>query len=484
MKKSLSIIIILAAAMTFAGCSKDLRELDKGETALAITANCIENLSELNGASDGASFAWTSGTNKGTGSAISYSVALAKAGSSFENAFVIPIGQGIYSLKYTQSELNDILREELGLMPGVKSQVDVRIIADVADASVQDQNADTTISVVPFDPVSKTLYLIGDATPNGWSADKATEMKQTKVGLFTWTGKMTKGSFKFITTLGSLVPSYNRNASGTEHSLVLRKSFDDPDEQFAITEAGSYTITADLLNLLISVTKGSEPPYDMIYFVGSFTGWSFEEMTKDPTNPFIFRMGRVLDWNGGGEFKFGTKSGDWSNMYHPTEASAPYTWTAVMADDTGDNKWLVPQTDCGKPYKMALDITPGSENLKMSVFVPYAGMYMVGDATPNGWSIDNATPLTAADPYTFTWTGTLNKGELKFTCDKQSDWNGAWFMASEEGKGFAEGTEVITFVDKHITGNGDIDRKWKVNVAGSYTIELNQLTERMTVKKN
>jgi len=120
----------------------------------------------------------------------------------------------------------------------------------------------------------------------------------------------------------------------------------------------------------------------------------------------------------------------------------------------------------------------------MTEFTPYAGIYMVGDATPNGWSIDNATAMTAVDAYTFTWTGNLTAGDIKFTCDKQGDWMGAWFMATADGKAWTDGTENITFVDKHIAGNGDIDRKWKVSTAGKYTILLNQLTEKMTVTKN
>ena len=120
----------------------------------------------------------------------------------------------------------------------------------------------------------------------------------------------------------------------------------------------------------------------------------------------------------------------------------------------------------------------------MTEFTPYTGIYMVGDATPNGWSVDNATAMTAVDAYTFTWTGNLTAGELKFTCDKQGDWMGAWFMATTDGKALTDGTENITFVDKHITGNGDIDRKWKVSTAGKYTISLNQLTEKITVTKN
>ena len=42
-------------------------------------------------------------------------------------------------------------------------------------------------------------------------------------------------------------------------------------------------------------------------------------------------------------------------------------------------------------------------------------LFMVGDATPNGWSIDAPTPLTASeeDPLVFTWEGGLKTGEMK-----------------------------------------------------------------------
>ena len=82
---------------------------------------------------------------------------------------------------------------------------------------------------------STTLYLIGDATPNGWSADNATAMERTDNGQFTWTGKLNTGSFKFITTLGEFLPSYNRDATAGEGlKLTYRTSGDQPDEQFTI----------------------------------------------------------------------------------------------------------------------------------------------------------------------------------------------------------------------------------------------------------
>ena len=79
----------------------------------------------------------------------------------------------------------------------------------------------SAFSVTAYKPLTSTLYLIGSATPGGWSADDATEMTRKDNGIFTWTGRLVAGEFKFITTLGSFLPSYNK---GTDGLLVLRSS--------------------------------------------------------------------------------------------------------------------------------------------------------------------------------------------------------------------------------------------------------------------
>ena len=40
-------------------------------------------------------------------------------------------------------------------------------------------------------------------------------------------------------------------------------------------------------------------------------------------------------------------------------------------------------------------------------------LYMVGDATPNGWNIDAPTQLNKESQYIFTFEGELKKGEMK-----------------------------------------------------------------------
>ncbi len=234
------------------------------------------------------------------------------------------------------------------------------------------------------------------------------------------------------------------------------------------------------------------PAYDQIYFTGDINSWNFDAMTKDALDSFLFRYGHYFD--SAGEFKFGTSSGEWNNMYEATSDKAPYTSTAVefVSDGDHDYKWYLTDDDAGKAYKICLDIRSGKERMLMSVFTPYEMIYLTGDATTGGWSLDDATAMTATDsPYVFTWTGELNSGELKFTCDRQSDFNGAWFLSEVDGQAPTGQEEHMLFLDKssqecaeqYIDINiKDVDHKWKVE-AGTYSITLNQLEETITIAK-
>ena len=131
----------------------------------------------------------------------------------------------------------------------------------------------------------------------------------------------------------------------------------------------------------------------------------------------------------------------------------------------------------------------------MRPFTPYTEMYLIGSATPGGWDLGQGTPMTVdpSDPDIFTWTGYLSEGELKFSADLQSDWNGAWFMASSENASPTGTVEKTIFIDKSddtLAGEyrdisiGDVDRKWVISQAGNYTITLNQLLEEITIAKD
>jgi len=489
MKKHIETILCLLLLFVVASCSEDYMQLNKGETALALSTDKSEVVLAISSPSAAAlTLSWTSGTNSRTNCAINYVLQIDKAGNNFANAISQEMGRNIYKLECTNDYLNTLLLDTFDIAENATAQIEARIIAIPADKSASEQTSEAvTLTITTYKPVSKTLYIIGDATPGGWSLDNATKMNSIsdEAGGFVWNGDLSVGNYKFVTTKTGYLPSYNKDAGSTTDKLLLRENDNDPDVQFSITQSGTYRITVNLIDLTISAALTNGPKYSNIYFVGSFTSWSFVKMRQDPTNSFVFRYGAVLNWNDGGEFKFGTADGSWDNMYHPTIANAPFTHTAVTQDKTGDNKWVIPQASCGKAYKMALNITEGSEKLTMSVFEPWETLYMVGDATPGSWTIADATPMTKVDAYNFTWTGNLTAGAIKITCDKQSDWNGVWFMSATADETPTGSEQIMTLVDKiNDPSQGSVDRKWKITEAGNYTITGNQLTETITIKKN
>ena len=488
---------MLLAGFALAACSdQDYEQLDKGSDQLALTAEqSMSTLDETNHASDAITLNWTTGNNYGTGNRISYRLELAKAGTDFANPYVCVDEQTqIYAWSANVENLNNIILDKMGGTVGEPIDIEARVTA-IVSGSDETQTATASFSATPYEPVTSTLYIIGSAAPNGWSADNASEMKRSNNGLFTWEGTLSSGELKFITTLGQFLPSYNRGDNGEP---VLRTSDDQPDNKWTIDEPHDYKVTVDLLGGTVTFEKtdGIKPLFDQLFFVGNATGWDFEAMTQDAIDPFLFRMGRVFGQGNGGEFKFGTSYGSWENMYKATQANAPYTDQSMefVAGYDPDNKWYLQDNETGKAYKICVDIRSGKERMMMSEFTPYDMIYLVGDATPNGWDLANATPMTATEsPYVFTWTGQLNAGELKFSCDKQSDWAGAWFMAASADAEPKGTTEHMLFVNKsdetmksqYLTVNvGDLDYKWKITSSGTYTITLDQLNETVTITKN
>ena len=488
------LLVVLGCALLGACADDDYTELNKGETELALTADANDiTLDEAAHAENALTLTWTSGTNHGTGNRITYKLELAEAGTGFANPYLVAEGMTQqYTWSATTEQLNTLLRDNFGVKADNRYAVEARVTATVAGTD-DVQTAMTTLNVESYEPVTTTLYITGTATLGGTDLSLAEEMTRTDNGQFTYTGYMKAGTYKFITTPGEELPSYNRGEDG---QLVLRTTADQPDNLFEITEANDYTITLNLLGGTMAVVKsdGVKPPYDAIWFIDGMDGYSFKPMAQDALDPFLFRYG--AEFNNEGDFKFATASGSWENNYKATQPDAPYTDSSVefVKGFDPDNKWRLQPNELGKAYKICLDIRSGKERMLMREFTPYDDIALVGTATMTQWSLGDAESMTKdpSNPYVMTWTGTLNTGELKFTCDRQGDWNGAWFMSATNGAAPTGQEEKMLFINKsddylkaqYLTVDiKDIDNKWNITEAGTYTITLNQLTETVTIAK-
>ncbi|GAB6012708.1 SusF/SusE family outer membrane protein [Viscerimonas tarda] len=477
MKTIYKILAICIVASGFAACDDDLMNTDKGNQPLVLSATETELALDITAPESNAlTFNWTPGSNFNTNTAISYTLELAKKGTDFDASWEQTFDKGVTSASLKTEKLNDVLINHFGIAPNEEAELEARVTAIVRAEGIAPQVSGTVaFKVSGYKPVSKTLYLIGDASPNGWSADNATKMNSVTgtAGGFTWQGKLTAGSLKFITNLGDFTPSYNKGSDDTK--LYFRESDDDPyDEKFVIATAGVYRITLNIITLAIRVEALDAPEYSELWFVGNPTGWSFKPMTVDASDQFVFHYN--ADLSAGGEIKIATQE-NWDAVFFRPEIDATPEGSGLnVAKWAGDPdyKWNI----SGGIYKIALN----TRDMKIDIvpFTPYAMIYLVGSATPKEWDINNATPMTAGgDPYKFTWTGQLNTGELKFTCDKQSDWNGAWFLASQPGMAPTGSEEQMIF---HYPGAG-ADNKWNITEAGTYSIELDQLQETVVIKK-
>ena len=102
-------------------------------------------------------------------------------------------------------------------------------------------------------------------------------------------------------------------------------------------------------------------------------------------------------------------------------------------------------------------------------------VYIVGDATPNGWNIDSPTQLTKESQYVYVYEGTLTQGELK-ACLQTGSWDVPFIRP--------------IFANCRIDGNGvenpdfvftaNPDDKWKVEEAGDYRLTFD--LEHWTLK--
>lgn len=480
--------VLLMLSFLFVSCNNDMMETSKGETPLELTANKTDLVLDLlNPNSTALNFIWTTGTNQGTNAAIDYRFQITDNEADFENGVTYDLGKNVTSMVYTNESLNNLLLDSLEAAPNSEMAIKARVIATVLVQGAEPQITNPlTIKVKTYQPVSKNLYLIGSAAPNGWDADNAAKMNIVSgtTGGFTWQGRLNAGELKFITTAGKFLPSYNKGDD--DQTLVYRDSEEQPDDKFIISSAGLYKITLNLITLAINIETVDAPEFGQLWLVGGFTDWNFSEMQNDMLDPYIFHFNAELVSPAGNateEFKIATaESFDASTVFFRPETDGQGKGTGLNvvkwseSENSSDHKWsIAPGT-----YKIKLNI----RTMKIDIveYTVYPMIYLVGEAAPNGWDIGTAAAMdvVAGDPYKFTWTGHLNTGEMKFTCDRQTDWNGGFFLALSAGAVPTGNEEQMLY---SYPGSNP-DNKWSISEAGTYTIELDQMQETVKFTKH
>lgn len=110
----------------------------------------------------------------------------------------------------------------------------------------------------------------------------------------------------------------------------------------------------------------------------------------------------------------------------------------------------------------------------------FNNVYAVGDATPNGWEIEQSVKFNKVDDNTYTATFALKEGEMKFPLSINSGFECDYIMPTENGVGLSHSAcMLVKYPDER-------DYKWKVSAdeAGTYTIVLDVKKMTMTATKS
>jgi phenolic acid decarboxylase len=121
---------------------------------------------------------------------------------------------------------------------------------------------------------------------------------------------------------------------------------------------------------------------------------------------------------------------------------------------TGDDQWPISK-------KGFYTIILNQQDNTLSIY--REKLYMVGSATPIGWTIANATQMNedVTDGCIFIYSGPMVAGEFKLPVNRNSDWGQDMYMKTDD-----------THMYRHIGGQAD-DKKWTISTAGNYTITAN-----------
>ncbi len=291
--KLYSLITLCLFSFSLLSCEKEEdRIVAQPGTAATLTASQSSLvLTEADKNKDAVTFTWQK-SNFGYDAAVKYSLEFGKKGDDFAKVKTVNFDNTMVKT-YKVAELNAIATE-IGLPGFTATEMEVRVKAQISENYTPSYSNVISITTTPFlsEPEYPTVYLVGEATDNGWDNTKASAMfrNETDPFVYTYTGYFKAGPFKMLGYQGKWAPQWGTSSTGT---LAFREKESDPDPgSFTIPAAGYYTVNLSLRSNTVTIdpydAAGAET-FASIGIIGPFTNWAnVLPMTKTATNPHIW----------------------------------------------------------------------------------------------------------------------------------------------------------------------------------------------------
>lgn len=175
--KNLNKILIAFISVLAISCSGDDVEnrpvIVEGTTPVLLTPKSDFNMVLLQSEETklATTFVWEQATYEGDATVINYTIEFAKKGTNFATPYTAATSTSTYK-DFTVGELNSAMINA-GFPAKVESEVDIRVKSTIGGVGSTPQFSNSfTIKLTPYKvPLATSHWLVGAATPGGWSWD-------------------------------------------------------------------------------------------------------------------------------------------------------------------------------------------------------------------------------------------------------------------------------------------------------------------------
>lgn len=430
-------------------------------------------LQVTNASSPAVSFNWNAspyGTNT-----IYYALQVDTLGGNFTNPQVKQLGTSL-TTGFTVNELNS-LAIAAGVIGGSTKNVQFRIATYLGAnySTLLTYSNTVAMNVTTFTPIPATLYIVGDATPGGWSnpvpipSQQFTRLDPVSYGIVV--NLTAGGSYLFLPANGDWSHKYG-GTSATGGTLLADGAVPGSNTP-APAVSGTYQIVVNFQTGTYTVTPFTNTIPANLYIVGDATPGGWNNPVPVPSQQFTridaVTYGIIVDLTAGGSYLFLPLNGDWSHKYGGTSA----TGGALLADGAvpGSN---TPGPATSGTYQILVNFQTNTYSV-----TPYTGitpvpsnLYIVGDATAGGWNNPVPVPsqqFSRVNLTEFQLTVPLTAGGSYLFLPLNGDWGHKFGGTSPTG-----GTLLV---DNAVPGSNTPAPA----VSGTYKIAVNFATKTYTV---
>lgn len=231
-------------------------------------------------------------------------------------------------------------------------------------------------------------------------------------------------------------------------------------------------------SLALAATVLTANAADRLLIVGEavWGGWSIDNsivMFNSTENPDVFKA--TVNLNQNGTFKFLTTT-EWGKLEYRagdndvTLAEGVASPLVSSEENSNDKQFKVSET---ANYDIVCDLTAKTIVVKKAGYqtspLKHTALWMVGSATPGGWSIGDGTMLvpTVNNPTVFKATVNLVEGEMKIAVNNQTGFGQTFYLRD------------TTDETKMVFG-GD-DNKWNITKAGTYEVTVDVVNMTISI---